>query len=366
VPKAPRILLITTQGIGNTVLALPIFETFAAAGCSLDLVLSNNGSAELARALGLGDHIHQWDEARSSLANLFSLRSALKEARFDAAYALAPAGRRENLLLRMARAEVKRGWRTPWPWRLLSFQDPRMPYWDDTKHDLRSNQLLTEVKDEQLLGALAAVRERLRSAASPPLQGATGIRMGVQPFSKFREKCWPMATMRDFLNQLHARFPLSITLFGSAAEEAELRSLAAALSAKTEVRAGAALRSVIGAVAAQQIFLGIDSSMAHLAALTGIPTCILFGATPPERVGALGENVTIVQSPRPIGSIYRFTTGFPPDHRGGLDLDPQRVLAIMGSILSRLDGGAGKPGFEAEGAGRMEKRLDFGAALLRP
>lgn len=325
--------MITCQGIGNTILALPVLKAFKDTGADCDLVASDNGSAQLAALSGLAAEIHEWQEKDGWAANASRLSKILRIQKYDTAFALAPAGRRENLLLRFSGARKKKGWRSAHPWRLLSFWDSGMPFWDEKKHDLESNRILTGLSGEQVKSAVDSLRSVFRRSGSFPKQKTNKTVLGIQPFTKARFKCWSFEEVKNFMSALQARIPCEMLIFGAAFEEEELTKLAQEVGG-CFVIAGRPWQEVVDCFNGLDGFIGIDSSMAHLAAVCGVPTCVLYGSTEPGRVSALGENVVILKSKNAHAGGYEFSKTYPK--AGHLELRPEKALDAVLSFVSHL------------------------------
>src|SRR5262245_49151181 len=100
-------LVISLQGIGNTVLITPIISALNERGYSVDVVVSENGSHEI---LGLCSGVRNtyfWKEGGSAAKNLWRLRAELRAEPYDIAFGLYPNGKRENTLLCLVKADRK-------------------------------------------------------------------------------------------------------------------------------------------------------------------------------------------------------------------------------------------------------------------
>src|SRR5258708_17151140 len=140
-----RALVISVQGIGNTVLITPVINSLAQAEYEVDAIVSNNGSHEI---LALTPNVrtrYLWIEGDSVIGNLLRLKSELGRARYDVAYALYPNGKRENALLWLARAARKIRYTDPQNhYRLLNFlpAGEKLPL--EKRHDVNNNLKLLE------------------------------------------------------------------------------------------------------------------------------------------------------------------------------------------------------------------------------
>lgn len=333
--NAQKVLLLTVQGIGNTILSLPVIYALKAKGYGVDLLLSDNGSSNLVHFLNVADQIFIWHENHNLLVNLFRLGLFLQFHHYDTVYALSPAGRRENLLLRLAKARSKRGWRSSERWRLLAFNNPALPFWNEKKHDLLSNQDLVSLEDSEIEIALRKVRDQFRELNEKTTQKMEKMKIGAQPLSHVRSKCWSFENFKNFLILLREQFEFEVCFFGSYDEASALSQFAASLPMEAEIKAGLTWREVTQHVNELDFFIGVDSAMSHLSAICGIPTCILYGVTNPERTCALGENVLIIQDNNSTAASYQFAKGYAKDQHS-LELRVEDVLESVIPILRFL------------------------------
>src|SRR5262245_22206776 len=100
-------LIISVQGIGNTVLMTPSIAALSDMGYAVDVLVSDNGSQRILRLCPSVRSTYVWQERASTFANLWRLLKDLRGQRYDVAYALYPNGKRENVLLLLARATQK-------------------------------------------------------------------------------------------------------------------------------------------------------------------------------------------------------------------------------------------------------------------
>src|SRR5436305_6273909 len=138
-------LVISVQGIRNTVLMTPVIDSLAMAAYEVDAIVADNGSQEI---LALCPNVRKrylWREHDGVIRNLLRIRSELGRSRYDVAYALYPNGKRENTLLCLARASQKiRYTDSQHYYRLLNFlpASEKLPL--EKRHDVNNNLRLIE------------------------------------------------------------------------------------------------------------------------------------------------------------------------------------------------------------------------------
>src|SRR5258708_226008 len=133
-------LLISVQGIGNTVLMTPVIRSLAEAGYEVDALVSDNGSDEILARNANANKQYLWIENEGLIKNVLRLRSELRRVQYDVAYALYPNGKRENFLLYLSRASWKiRYVDSEHCYRLLNFLPASKKVTFERRHDVESN-----------------------------------------------------------------------------------------------------------------------------------------------------------------------------------------------------------------------------------
>lgn len=294
--KPRKVILLSCQGIGNTVLCFPIFQYFKQKGYECDCVVSDNGASKLLKHFSLTDNIFEWKEKKSPVKNWARLRFLLNRNKYDAVYALSPSGRRENFLLHLIHASKKYGFRTNHPFRLFSFYGKEMPLWNENRHDLESNQLLAGALPEDISFSIEAIKKNcgaIRNASSK----SRPLLLAIQPFTKEKKKSWGDQEYRKLLKEIEDELPVEFYLLGANADEFLLRETAKNLKSKTTLLMGKSWEEVVQVLRGVDVFIGIDSCLAHLAGFIGLPTFIFYGYTNPCRTSAIGTQTFILGSP---------------------------------------------------------------------
>ncbi len=135
----------------------------------------------------------------------------------------------------------------------------------------------------------------LRLAAFGLTAGRPYVTMAFRAVAASRR--WGVAKYAELANLLAARYGVSVVLIGAADDAREGDELAAAvpdheivnLAGRCTVRESAAV------IARSALFVGDDSGPAHLAAATGVPVVVLFGAGDPAETAPAGERVRVVR-----------------------------------------------------------------------
>ncbi len=163
------------------------------------------------------------------------------------------------------------------PGRLLAYDVPGGPAWDEAEHErVRWCRLLTS-------SGLAADPDDLDVApppGAPPVRGA----VLVHPGAMYASRRWPAQRWAQVAAALHADGH-RVLVTGSAAERplavevAERAGLAgdAVLAGRTD------LLGLVALVAAARLLLSGDTGTAHVATAVGTPSVVLFGPASPHR-----------------------------------------------------------------------------------
>jgi len=131
------------------------------------------------------------------------------------------------------------------------------------------------------------------------------------------DKLWPEAHWRSVLDMLERAGLASVLPWGSEAEEARSRRLAAGF-ASAIVPPWLSLPDATALLAQAGLAIGVDTGFTHLAAALGTPTIAIFGVTDPARHGVACAGAHA----RDVGDA-----GSPPA--------PEAVLAAAGAHLRR-------------------------------
>lgn len=173
--------------------------------------------------------------------------------------------------------------------------------------------------------------------------------VGVAPFARHREKRWPLEKAEVLLDSLVAA-GAEVFLFGGGAAETEaLTTLAHGRSHVVVTAGGLTLAEELGLIRQLDVMVTMDSANMHMAALSGIPTVSVWGATHPfAGFGPLGDHEKrIVQIPverlgcRPC-SVFGNIPCYRGDHACMEWIAPGDVLEKISQVLDR-PGDSGAP-----------------------
>lgn len=110
----------------------------------------------------------------------------------------------------------------------------------------------------------------------------SGKWIGIAPFAQHQGKVYPADLMKDVINELAKHHEYKIFLFGGGEEETiQLENFAEGLQNVIVTAGRLSFKSELNLIANLDIMLSMDSGNAHIAAMFGIKTVTLWGATHP-------------------------------------------------------------------------------------
>ncbi|NDP27047.1 MAG: glycosyltransferase family 9 protein [Flavobacterium sp.] len=106
--------------------------------------------------------------------------------------------------------------------------------------------------------------------------------IGIAPFAQYDSKVYPLDFMQEVINKLAENLNYKILLFGGGKKEIELLNLLSKNKENTVVVAGKLnFQQELQLISTLDIMLSMDSGNAHIAAMLGVKTITLYGATHP-------------------------------------------------------------------------------------
>jgi ADP-heptose:LPS heptosyltransferase len=124
---------------------------------------------------------------------------------------------------------------------------------------------------------------------------AGGAVVALHPGSGGARKCWPPANFAALAGALAARGRVPLVIEGPADAET-VRELLAAADARLSVLRDVAVEELAALLARCVAYVGNDSGVTHLAALTGCPTLALFGPSDPAVWSPVGRRVRVLRA----------------------------------------------------------------------
>lgn len=338
-------LLISVQGIGNTVLNTPVIRMLTDGGYSVDVVVSDNGSHEVLRLLGDVRKQYLWRERHGAISNVLRLSSELRRERYSVAYGLYPNGKRENALLSIARAERKARYTDPFNYyRLLEFLPATHKVPLRKAHDVNKNlQLLQLTKPSPGSFPELSITESSHYFAEKfystnRLKGKFVI--VIQPGGGGLAKRWSPSNYRDLCCRLLEDESISVLVLGSSREAELVEKITGGLSDRAIGAWGLSIDKVAALIAKSGLLLGNDSALAHLASALDVPVVVIWGYTDYRRGAPLNTNGIVIRIDYPCSPCYEFAKGYIDDCQFHLkcikDISVSQVHRIVSRYISSL------------------------------
>ena len=102
--------------------------------------------------------------------------------------------------------------------------------------------------------------------------------VGIAPFAQHKGKIWPIGKIKELIQEIPKEY--EILLFGGGQKETEILSTLTQLFPHCTLIAGKySLKEELAIISKLEVMLCMDSSNMHMAALSGIPTVSIWGAT---------------------------------------------------------------------------------------
>lgn len=138
--------------------------------------------------------------------------------------------------------------------------------------------------------------------------------LAIHPGSGGARKCWPISSFAELIQRLWQK-AIPVLLLGGPADHERIAALQQMLPAPEidmlTMLVDAPLLEVAAALQACRGYIGNDSGITHLAAMTGIPVVALFGPSDPAVWRPVGPNVTIlyesVLNNLPVEQVWQAT-----------------------------------------------------------
>ena len=167
---------------------------------------------------------------------------------------------------------------------------------------------------------------------SAPANGRADI-VAVHPGSGSPTKNWPAARWLELGTRLLAEHPgMRLAVIGGEADHAAVSTLRPLSADRTEFWENLALPDLSRRLQQTTLYLGHDSGVSHLAAVTGTPSLLLFGPTNPSVWAPPHAHIRVIGTPDgslddlPVSTVYAAVRDF---------LRPLRLASQPGRIENR-------------------------------
>lgn len=314
-PASERILVVCTQYLGDTLLAIPFLRNLRRAhpAATIDVCAASGPRAMLAACPYIDDHVswtrpprHRRGGVVATATGLAAEAAWLRSRRYTKAYLLKPSLSAAALatLAGIPRRIGFRGESSP----LLTTAVRRRVgrHQVETYLDLLRGEGLPvdDGHNENWVPPQATERVARLLAGLPA--GRPRVFLAVRSTDPL--KLWPLDRWRSLIRWLVDDCGCEAVLCGGPGDRqahAELlRSCPPSLAAHVhDVSADVPLAEAAALMAEMRLCVGVDTGMVHLAASLGVPAVVIVGPTDPNRWQPWGTPAVVLRSPRPRPSL---------------------------------------------------------------
>ncbi|MDP8223470.1 MAG: glycosyltransferase family 9 protein [Candidatus Lernaella stagnicola] len=341
-------LVVSLQGIGNALLALPLANALRQGGHDVDLLtLSPRAVPVLAHAPFVRDVIAADDASYTGWRGRLRLLAELRRRHYDTAVFSFPSGANAYRLIRAAGIPARIGHRYAEVGRAagnLTAALPTMRRAHDLEHNLQLAEHLGLPHDPAALWPVFFPSARLQDKARnylaehgvDPLQLHLGLHTGCD--GRWVEKRWPEHHFARLAELVYEKHGLSAVVLDGPGEPGSGRRVAQL--ARTPVHAldgWGDLTDAWALIACCKIVVSNDSGLMNLAAASGVPTVAVFGPSEAHRTRPFGPRGRIVVAQRPCAPCFDLGdySGCPYPHSHCLNaVTPESVLAAVEELLN--------------------------------
>lgn len=343
-----NILVVALQGLGNVLLATPLFHVLRTGfPCSklFVLILRNRVYEALRLNPDIDELIMLGARRRDLLSDLRSLWKLWRQ-RFDIAVVAFPGGIRSAMITFLSGAKVRVGY----PLDKLSFRMGDFLYThklslQEPRHDLERNLKLADAlgltispSDKEL--SLSVSKEDQDFANKYLCQHGvmdTDIVFGFHPGggSLMDFKRWPVEKFAELGSRLNKDYKAKVILFEGPDEQGLSIKVASTMNSKPLIVKGVSLMRTAALIGMCDIFISNDSGLMHMAVAMKVPTVGIFGPTDPRRTAPYGQLHRIVRRNLQCSPCFRFEeSGVKCASLSCLrDIDIDAVLSAIKDIL---------------------------------
>jgi len=341
-----RILLISLQGIGNTILTTPAIKYLYQQGNTLDAVISDNGSNRIVESSEMLRNVYIYKEKEGVIKNSLRLKRMIDCNNYEVVYAMYPNGKRENFLSFWLGRKNKGGSkdRTAY-WRTLRFLIREKVKLYKEEHDIQGNLRLVgappEWQDCRPVVIVPAEIERDIEKLYPSQN--KDIMLVLHPSSGKTEKRLSTDSYGYIAKKLINNKDIKVIITGSPLDEPIIESLIKNIGAGAEKYIHNDILYAAGLIKRSDLFLGNDSSLAHIASAFKKPTIAIFGPTDYKRISPYGENSLVVRKGLQCSPCHSFENDYKLkcEHRFPClsEMDREKIYQILSFVIDRIKRG---------------------------
>ncbi|WPU65845.1 glycosyltransferase family 9 protein [Peredibacter starrii] len=267
-----KLTLIFLQGLGNSILNFPIYYSLIQK-YDVEILTYKNGSSDFYRELG------------AKVTEVASLKDLLVKSyrnKSDIVITLYPNWRRELVAINLADGLRKYHFKIP---KLSQYFIGRCLEVDHEIHDVENNLRILRV-----LGLKASpYRDYLVSKTKSSF---TGKYIVLHPTASTMNKYYPLDFWQELVDRLSLKFDRIFILCGH--KEEEKNFCGQIVGEKVELKIGLKFNELFSLINGTEFFIGLDSSMMHLAALFDKKIYALWSFADMRRIYPYSSDVSII------------------------------------------------------------------------
>ncbi len=343
-------LVISQQGIGNNLLALPIADAILRqSGRPVTMMVKSPRAASvLLLKESVGDVIAAGSRDFRGIAGFARLVSLLRRRKFDRAVFAYPSGRR-SMMIALAAGIPQRIGLAHWAMGGAKAFFTRSEQAVHGRHDLEQNVTIARLADAEIdlstdwpalktsWGNLKGAGEFLEKSGFKADTRYLGIHPGCN--ADFIEKRWPEGHFAKAAEIIYRKRRLAGVVFDGPAEAGAGKRIAHICKTPILPMDGwGDMLDALGMLAYCDLFLSNDSGLMNLAAASGVPTVALFGPSAASRTRPYGAMCKALIAQRPCAPCYDMEV-FPgcihPDHPCMRDIDPKEAARVALEIFTK-------------------------------
>ncbi|MCL4233134.1 MAG: glycosyltransferase family 9 protein [Deltaproteobacteria bacterium] len=311
-----RTLVVSLQGIGNNLLALPLVSALARAdGRAVAMLTASPRSLDLLRLRSdVGDVIAIDEKSYREVGGRLRMIRELRSRRFDRVVLAHPAGSRAAALGALSGARERVALVSPrmsWGARFLTHGRSYV----QGLHDLEHNEWLAEMCDAHIdlardwppldpaLGDVDGARAFLADRGFDPDARYVGLHTGCD--GDFAEKRWPEFSFAGLARSLYGRTGrIAIVFDGPAEAGSGVRVAHLAGTPVVAMDGWGGLIQALGMLAFCDVFVSNDSGLMNLATAAGVPCVAIFGPSEVARTRPWGPRHRAIRAARACVPCY--------------------------------------------------------------
>jgi ADP-heptose:LPS heptosyltransferase len=310
-----KTLLIALQGIGNTAMALHAAEKLTKQPFSnLSMVVSNNGSHELAGSMLPKNRVYIWDEKKGAAENVTSIAHSTRQDVFDEVYMAYPSGRREGVIGLLSRAKVKKALcdndKDLFLFRKIYKSRKLKP---SHIHDISANLFLFGRPYQDYIRPVF-ITDSIKKTCGDFAEHffdennlSHNFTIALHPGCKSPGKRWPVENYIKLCRIIDDKMECKFLIIGGREEGFLKKQVASEIGKNAAISDTASVIQLAALLGKCQLFIGNDSAPMHLATLMATPVTALWGYSDFYRTSPYGPGNVLLRMNYFCSPCYKFS-----------------------------------------------------------